>query len=326
MGEPSTRQTVKRLQSWLDALFVNTDQRLGGRLALLYRTWLAFAEDDGATMAASIAYYALFSSFPLLLLMLTFGSSVLASPDVQQVAIDLVERYVPAASELVLDNIGQVVRARNTVGVLALIGLFWSASGVFGAIYRAVNRAWGHGLPGSFWRRRLYGLAMILGVGGLFLATTVYSTAISFVRGWRVPILGWQPFADAGVGRLFGWLSALVPLLASVTIFCLVYRTVPRVSVTWREVWPGGVAAGLIWEGAKQLFTWYLGNFARYSLIYGSVGAIIAFLLWSYLSGIILLLGAEFTAEYGRWRRAGRPVESRAPSTWRKEWSRWESR
>jgi len=94
------------------------------------------------------------------------------------------------------------------------------------------------------------------------------------------------------------------------------YRTMPRAQVRWRDVWPGGLVAGLIWEVGKQLFTWYVGNFAAYNVIYGSVGAIIVFLLWSYLSAQLLLFGAEFTAEYSRWRRAGRPVEDRPLREW----------
>ena len=87
----------------------------------------------------------------------------------------------------------------------------------------------------------------------------------------------------------------------------------------------GGLTAGLAWEAGKQLFAWYVNNVATYNLIYGSVGAIIAFLLWAYLSAQILLLGAEFTAEYSRWRRAGRPLEARPLRQWLADWSKPES-
>jgi len=85
---------------------------------------------------------------------------------------------------------------------------------------------------------------------------------------------------------------------------------------------PGGLLAGLTWEAARRLYTWYLANFARYSLIYGSVGAIIGFLLWAYLSAMILLLGAEFTAQLTAWRRAGRPIEAQPPSQWMNGWTK----
>jgi membrane protein len=104
--------------------------------------------------------------------------------------------------------------------------------------------------------------------------------------------------------------------MISVVTFIVLYRTIPRNRVTWREVWLGGLCAGLVWEAARRIYAWYLASFARYSLIYGSVGAIIGFLLWSYLSATILLLGAEFTAQYSHWRKAGRPAENRPLRQW----------
>lgn len=309
----------ERARQWIDRLYAVAEQASRGRLSLLHKTWQAFVRHDGPTMARSLAYYALFSIFPLLLVLISLGSSALASQESQSAILDLIVRYLPVAGDLVKANIKQVLRIRGTVGILALLSLFWSASGVFRAMFRAVNRAWDNAKPGSFWRRGFYSLVILLAIGLILLATTLYSTVLSFIRGWQVPILGWQPFSDVGQGRLWGWLSALVPGLVSVIGFCLIYRTIPRAHVTLRDVWPGGLLAGLSWEVAKQLFTWYLSNFARYSLVYGSVGAIIAFLLWSYLSALILLLGAEFTAQYSRWRREGRPVELRPPRQWPEE-------
>lgn len=99
------------------------------------------------------------------------------------------------------------------------------------------------------------------------------------------------------------------------------YRTMPHVQVQWRDVWPAGLIAGLLWEVGQQLFAWYLANLSKYNVIYGSVGAVIVFLLWCYLSAQIFLLGAEFTAESSRWRRAGRPVEDRPLHEWVAAWS-----
>lgn len=321
-GQPTMGRFTKRLWQRLDGPYLLVDRRLGGWLSLCHRTWLAYLQDDGPTMARSLAYYALFSLFPLLLALIALGSSVLTSPQAQQTALDLAAQVLPTATSLAQENIEQVLQVRGSVGALALLGLAWSASGVFGAIFRAVNRAWSVPSPGSFWQRKLYALGMVAVVGLLFLVTTLYSTALSFVRGWRLPLLGWQPFTDPAVGRLTGWLSALILVLVSAFVFSVVYRTMPRTPVAWRDVWLGGAMAGLGWEAAKQLFTWYVGNFARYNLIYGSVGAVIAFLLWSYLSAIILILGAEFTAQFGHWRRAGRPQEMQPPSRWLEGWSK----
>lgn len=311
-----------RLWSELDRISLAVERRSGGRMSLICSTWLAYSHDDGPTQARSIAYYTLFSIFPLLLALIALGSSALASPQAKETAFQVADQYLPAASDLVQANVEQVLRQRGTVGFLAIVGLVWSASGVFNALYRAVNRAWGQEAPGSFWQRRLYAVAMALSLGLIFLSMIALSAVVSFVRGWQVPVLGWQPFADPAVGRLFGWGAALAPALVSVLVFSLIYRTMPSAPVTWRDVWPAALVAGLVWEGAKQLFTWYAGNFARYNLVYGSLGAVIAFLLWSYFSAIILLLGAEFTAQVHRWRLAGRPVQDQPLRIWWREWRR----
>jgi membrane protein len=246
---------------------------------------------------------------------------VLTASQVQEVILDFFEQYLPAAGHLVQANIQQLLGARNAIGVLALIGLLWSASGVFSALYRSVNRAWGNTPAELFWTEKLFALVVVLVVGLLLVATILYGTVVNVVRGWQLEVFGWQPFADPGTGRLVGWLSALIPALGSVTVFTILYRTIPRTKVRWRDVWFGGLVAGLAWVASSQLLTWYISSFARYSLIYGSVGAIIAFLLWSYVSAMILLLGAEFTAQYARWRREGRPLESRPFREWVEEWS-----
>ncbi|MFC2023845.1 YihY/virulence factor BrkB family protein [Chloroflexota bacterium] len=305
---------MSKLQYSLDRFYGSIDRRLGGYITLLVRTGLKFDQDDGAVMSRSIAYYALFSIFPLLLILMSFTSAILETEEVFAVVLDFVGTYLPGADDLVSTNIDQVLSARDTVRILALLSLLWSASGVFTAMYRAVNRAWGNPKSELFWTEKLYGLAVVFVVGLLLVASTFFGTFASVVRSWQVPGLDWQPFAEAGTGVLWGWLSKFLPAFVSVATFTTLYRTIPRNRVRWRDVWAGGLVAGLAFELARQLFTWYLANFARYGIIYGSVGAIIAFLLWAYIGSMILLAGAEFTAEHTSWRHAGRPTETRALS------------
>ena len=316
---------LEGLQTRLDAVYARLDGRLGGRLSLLVRTALAFDQDDGPLVARSIAYYALFAVFPAILALTVIASAVLDSGEVQEAIMNVVSQYLPTATELVASNIEHLLGARETVGLIALVGLIWSASGVFSAVFRAVNRAWGIPKSQLMLTDKLYGVLMMLAVGAFFLLAMSIGPVVNLLRAWRTPLLGWQPAApllsQPGIDGLVGWLSTLVPVLLSVGAFMLMYRTMPRVRVPWRDVWLGGLIAGLIWEAGKRLFTWYIGSFATYNVIYGSVGAIIAFLLWSYLSAQIILLGAEFTAEYSHWRKAGRLVETRPLRQWVANWS-----
>ena len=311
----------KRLQTWLEKSYAHLDQRLGGRLSLLVRTALAFDQDDGPLVARSLAYYALFAVFPAILALIVVASTVLESEEIQESVMTLLSQYLPITQDVVAANIEHLLGARETVGLLALVGLIWSASGVFSAIYRSVNRAWGIPKSKLVLSEKLYGLLMIFILGTLLLLTLSIGPFVNLVRTWRLSVVGWEPLVHPATDRLVSWFSTVVPPLLSVTVFILMYRTMPRTRVRWRDVWLGGLITGLIWEAGKQVFAWYVGNFASYSVIYGSVGAIIAFLLWCYLSGQLLLLGAEFTAEVSRWRRAGRPVETRPLSEWMADWS-----
>jgi membrane protein len=261
---------MERVVTRLERSYIGLDRLLGGRLSLLVRTTLAFGRDDGAVMSRSIAYYALFSFFPLLLILISESSSILTASQVQELILEFVEQYLPAAGRLVKANIEQLLGARNAIGALALVGLLWSASGVFSALYRSVNRAWGHTPAELFWTEKLFALAVVLVVGLLLVATILYGTVVNVLRDWHLEVFGWQPFADPGTGRLVGWLSALIPAIGSVTVFTTLYRAIPRTDVRWRAVWLGGLAAGLAWVASSQLLTWYISNFARYSLIYGS--------------------------------------------------------
>jgi membrane protein len=307
---------LERLQARLENLYGRLDRRLGGVPSLLVRTALAFDQDDGPLVARSIAYYTLFAIFPAILAFTVVAGTVLNTQEVQQAVLGLVSEYMPMAYDLVAANIENLLSARETVGLVALIGLIWSASGVFSAIFRAVNRAWGIPKSKLVLAHRLWGLVVILVVGAFFLLALSIGPAMNLIRAWQGSVLGWQPLAQPGTDRLLGWISALVPVLFSVCAFILLYRTIPRTRVTWGDVWLGGLIAGLIWEAGKGIFAWYVSNIATYSVIYGSVGAIIAFMLWSYLSGQLILLGAEFTVVYSRWRRAGRPWETRALTVW----------
>jgi len=250
-------------------------------------------------MAAAIAYYALFSFFPVVLLMITVSSFFFTSATAQEEVIAWAERYIPASGDLIRANIGQILRVRGTVSIVALLGLLWSASSVFTALDRVINRAWDVSELRPFWQQKLLAFGMIVGAGGLLLVSIASTTFFSVIRRLRLPLTGWQ---RSGSG-----LSTLLPVCFTILIFLLLYRILPNTTVRWSDVWLGALLTGLGWEFAKHLFTWYLTHFASYNLVYGSVALLIAFLAWSYYTGVILILGAEFTAEYAKSRRSRRP-------------------
>lgn len=292
--------------------YVRADTRTSGWASLLRDTWQAFSEDDGATRAAAIGYYALLSLFPItVLLALTLTAVVGEATARYQVSL-IALRYLPTTFVLVDDIVGNVIANRGALRTLALAALVWSGLQIFRVLERAINRAWGAPRRRGFGRTLAFSAAMI-GVAGLLTLLSIALTSlfeIAQARHLTLPLLNIDPLDNPTVWAI---VSALPPFALTMALFAFLYRFVPhRVAIHWQDVWPGALLASLLWEGAKQLFAFYLATFARQNmnLLYGSVGAILALLTWLYVTGYIVLLGAEFCAVLARHRR-----EQAAPPT-----------
>lgn len=292
--------------------YVRADARTHGGASLLRDTWQAFSEDDGATRAAAIGYYALISLFPITVL-LALSLTALVGETMARYQVSLITlRYLPATFTLVDDIVGNVIANRGALSTLALGALAWSGLQIFRVLERAINRAWGAPRRRGLWRTVSFSIAMIAVAGALTLLSVALTSLfeIAQARHLTLPVLNLDPLDNPFV---WGLVSALPPFALTMALFAFLYRFVPhRVTLSWRDVWPGALFAALLWEGAKQLFAFYLAAFARQNmnLLYGSVGAVLALLTWLYVTGYIVLLGAEFCAVLARHRR-----EQTAPPT-----------
>jgi len=277
---------------------VETEKRIKERLLripavhLVVRTVQELGADDATHMAAGVAYYAVLSIFPLLLGLIGILGLILPSETVQKELFDFVERNIPGAVDDLERNITDVIRLRGAIGFLGLLGLFWSASAMFGAIARAVNRAWDVHRDRPIYVRKLRDLAMAMGTGVL-LFLSLGATSLFSILG-RIDLPAAVPDVDV-LARFFGFFMSLA-------IFLVIYKFLPNTKTYWRYIWPGAVLAAILFEVAKSLFVFYLDNLANYQAVYGSLGSVVALLVWIYFSSFILLLGAEFSSEYGRMR------------------------
>lgn len=255
----------------------------------------------GSTViAAAIAYFSLFSLFPLILLSISIVSYTLDPAAGQQYIVDKLEFITPALGILLGQNINEIIRARGPVTWFALIGLIWSASTIFYTFTQTLNDIWGNKKRRPVWKRRGLAILFVLTVIGpvLFFA--------SFIGSLFANLRTWLPAEMISVGDSLGYLVAIA---ADVGLFMVLYMLLPHGASTWREVLPGAVAAGLLWELAKRAFLLLVSAYTSASnLIYGSVAAIIAFLAWAYLSGIIFHFGAYLSVAYYR-KKQGSPEE-----------------
>ncbi len=271
---------------------------------LLSRTVGELFADDGTHMAASVAYYAILSLFPLLLALIAGFSLALSSESVQEQLFDFFETYLPGSLDLLESNIEAAIRLRGAVGLLGFLGLLWSAMAIFGAISRAVNRAWDVRRDRPFWVAKVRHLAMAGGTGILFLLSLTGTTALQLLVEVELPLVGRLSFLENTAVSIGG---RALPFLFSMGIFLVIYKFIPNTKTFWRYVWPGALLAAVLFEVAKSLFVLYLDQFANYQAVYGSVGSVIALLVWTYVSAFILILGAEFASEYGRLREGVAP-------------------
>ena len=261
---------------------------------LIARTAKESGNHDAGQRAAGIAYYAIISIFPLLLGLIAVFGFFLPSLNLQDELLKFVGNNIPGSTNILKENIANVIRLRGVMSILSIVILFWSASALFGSISLAINRAWNITVSRQFFIRKASELGMVLSTGILFLLSLGASTVITIVHGALN-----LPAADLIIVYTS---TKLVAFLLMFSIFLLLYKFVPNTKTYWRSVWPGALLAAALFELARTLFIFYLDNFANYQLIYGSITSIIILLVWIYYSAFVMILGAEFTFQYSRMR------------------------
>ena len=267
-----------------------------GRLA--FRAVRTATAPESQLVASSIGFFTLFSVFPLALLAVALASNWLDPVLAEQRIVAELEFVVPGLDALLGANLQSLVQARGPVTGLAALALVWSASSGFNVITRAMDRIWGADINHrrSVWRHRTLAVITVLLVAVLLLVASMVEgpvlTIVNSLLPERLSSIG--PYTDRF------WAAFL-----NVILFAILYRFMPHVRLRWRDVLPGAILAGVLWQAAKQLSSLFIAGYLSSSnLIYGSVGAIIAFLMWTYISSVILLFGALLNRYAAEERKA----------------------
>jgi len=283
-------------------------------LTLAVKTIQEFLKDNCMNMAAAISYYGLFSIFPLALAAISISGFVLKSPDLEAKLIDAIGELAPGSSDFITSAIRGVISTRAATGVVGTLGLVWSATAVFNAIKRSINTAWGVTQPRPFIKDKLMDFSMMAGAGALFLLSLSATAGIRVIRELSSRQLNSLfPTLSPDGDLLWNSLTTLLPGLLTFLTFLLLYRFVPNTRVRFRDVWLGALVGAIAFEVAKNVFAWYMSSFASYSAVYGTLGKLIAFMMWIYISNAILLFGAELAAEYQWVMAPEREVDSFLP-------------
>lgn len=268
-----------------------------------------FSQDDALTLAGALAFYGALALSPLIVLLITATSYL--GESTQAKMIQQMESVVgPQASQMVNTVIVQAKgrpQAATVAGILGLLTLAFSATGAFAQLKASLDRIWDVQPKPSegYWawiRKRLVGLAIIVVIGALLLASVIASAIVSRL----LPKTGWAGQAwDIGIS--LGVLTVL---------FAVIFKYLPDVNISWRNVWGGAAVTAVLFVIGKHLIGLYLG-YSSVGSPYGAAGSLIVLLLWLYYSSAIFFLGAELTQAYAH--RSGRRIEPSEHAEWMPE-------
>ena len=138
---------------------------------------------------------------------------------------------------------------------------------------------------------------MAFAVAPMVVLSVIFTTGLQVLGNEEWPVLGHFAFLEHnGINTL----ARLLPFVFSLAIFLLIYKFAPYAHTYWRYIWPGALVAALLFDVGKSVFVWYLENYAAYERIYGALASVIVLLAWTYMSGMIVVIGAEVASEYQR--------------------------
>ena len=290
------------------------------------RVWAEIWEDEVTDRGAALAYYFLFALFPTLLF-LTVLLGLLPLPGLMDRLLQYGDQALPGdAASIVRRTWVEINRGAGggllSIGVLTAL---WASSNGMASIMSALNVAYDIEDTRPWWKRRLLAVVLTVGFAVFILAALV--------------LLVFGPYIGAGVAGLFGlgtifmsvWNVANIPIVVFFVLvgIALVYYLAPAAEQSWRWVTPGSVVALGLWLAMSWGLRLYVGRFADYNATYGSIGGIVLLMLWLYLTGVVLLVGAEINAEieHAAARRgaltAKAPGEQRAPADEEPEGGVW---
>lgn len=251
-------------------------------------------KDYGMRQAAALSYYTVFSIFPLTLLLAVAISDILGPAVAQEQIRQGLILFLPDETDtinLLQDSIGQALEQSRTFGIIGLIGLIWSALGLFSNLTAALDRAFQVPASRSMWRQRLLAFLMTLALIALVITSFITSGVLQLMDA----LLLTNPSVWIRIGVFF------LPFGINLVIFVMLFRYVPSRHVSWDAVWPSAILGSIALELAKLAFAFYLGNFADHQFVYGSIAAVIVLMLWAYLLACIFLICAELCSQLNLW-------------------------
>jgi membrane protein len=252
---------------------------------------------DVHTFAFSVAANAILSFFPFVVLLMTLIRRVFHSRVMYDVVVELLRDNLPAGQEFMIRNLNAMVNSRQRVQIVSLLILLVTSSGIFMPLEVALNRIWRFPNNRSYFGNQLISLALTFGCGGLMLISVAMTAGNVALMGFLLRSHG------TGFVRIVGFVGMKVfAIAASIAIFFLIYWVLPNGKVPVRAVLPTAVIMGLLSEALKYGYILALPRL-NFGEVYGPFALSVSLMFWAFLTGLLLLAGANLSAEEHLQRR-----------------------
>jgi membrane protein len=266
---------------------------------LLKAAAVNWVHDYAQSMGAALAFYTMFSIAPLLLIVISIAGMVFGEESARGEILDQLNALLgtqgASAVQELIESAGKPAESALSTA-FGLILLYIGATSVFAELQDALDRIWRapaktrHAGVWRIVRARLLSFGMILGIGFLLMVSLAFSAGLSALSRWWSPLFsGWETIART--------IDLALGLVLSTAVFAMIYKTLPRVRVDWKDVWIGAAVTSLLFVTGKFLIGAYIGR-SGISTGFGAAASLIVVMLWVYYSAQIFLFGAEFTWAY----------------------------
>ncbi len=270
---------------------------------------LAYAKDKASAFAAAIAYHTLFSIFPLSLFVIGVAGYFMTKGQRNALANDLAQALGSGTSANIERQIRLVTNGRAGLSIFGLLLALWSASAIFGSLRTGLNAVWKYERRRSWITAKAQDLLAVFGFGLLLAVAFAATFVLTLLSQIAHHLLGTR-LGDLAT-LFFSLLFFLLPFAVSFFTFGVLYIVTSPPSVHWRRVWPGALVGAIGFQALNLGFSVYVRSYGHFDKIYGSLGAVIAFLFYAYLLSSLMLFGGEVAHQYALLRP--RPQEPAAP-------------
>jgi YihY family inner membrane protein len=272
---------------------------------ILKLAWSRFTQIDGTQRAGAFAYYAFFALFPLIILSVTIASRFINWERATRAVILFMQSYLVISDEMrqsILANISSVMKVHSQAGTIALLMLIWVAGNFFSTLISATNRAWA-GNNYKWWQMPSRSL-LLLGIAiGAVLLGVIVPMLTSIARSWLFPQLS----------RHMVYRISIYTFSTIIVFLCLLlfYKLAPLRKTRFAEVWIPALLVTILLKGGTSLFVIYLNRFSTLNAVYGTIGGIMAILLWIYICACLFIYGACLCAAQAELRSSVPQIPTR---------------